>query len=221
MCLTINIKTLIFCDNESEVYILEMKGLTKAVTILAKILEVTSWVGTAFVTLSLIIIALGNNVTRAGRNVLLNLFSSVQSETELSIGGFSIDMNSVDPTQVGRAYVAFFVMALISLILMAVVFRYTYLIFKTAQGKTKFSKGSTPFQPEIVKMIRRIGILTLSVPVLQLIMSIIARLILTGHESEIAVSLDLSSVFFGLVVLCLSQFFAYGAELQEDTDGLL
>ena len=193
---------------------MEMKGLTKAVTILAKILEIISWVGSALVTASLIAIA-------AGHNGLLKFFSSVQSETELSIGGFSIDMNSVDPSQEGRAYAAFFVMALITSILMATVFRYTYLIFKTAQGKTKFSKGSTPFQPEVVRMIRRIGILTLSVPMLQVVMSIIARLILTGQESEIAVSLDLSSVFFGLVVLCLSQFFAYGAELQEDADGLL
>ena len=121
---------------------MELKGLTKAVTILAKILEVTSWVGTAFVTLSLIIIALGNNVTSAGRNGLLNLFSSVQSETELSIGGFSIDMNSVDPTQVGRAYVAFFVMALITCILMAVIFSvYIPDIQDCTRKDVKFSKG--------------------------------------------------------------------------------
>lgn len=193
---------------------MEMKGLTKAVTILAKILEVISWVGSALVAASLIAIA-------AGQNGLLKFFSNIQTETELSLGGFNIDMNSVDAAQVGRAYVVFFIMALISCILMAIVFRNTYLIFKTAQGKTAFSKGRTPFQPEIVKMIRKIGILTLSVPVIQLVMSIVARLILTGHDTEIAVTFDITPVFFGLVVLCLSQFFAYGAELQEETDGLL
>ena len=212
--LTINDNYLTFYDKESEVSILEMKGLTKAVTIIAKIMEVCSWVGAALVAASLVAIA-------AGQNRMLKYFSSIQSETELSIGGFSIDMDSVDPAQTMRAYAVFFILVFISCVLMAVVFRNTYLIFKTAQGKTKFSKGCTPFQPQIVRMIREIGILTLCVPVIQLVMSIVARLMLTPHGSEIAVSLDLSPVFFGLVVLCLSQLFAYGAELQEDADGLL
>ena len=42
--------------------------------------------------------------------------------------------------------------------LMAMVFRNVYLIFKTAEGKTWFSKGATPFQPDIVRMVREIGI---------------------------------------------------------------
>ena len=32
---------------------------------------------------------------------------------------------------------------------------------------------------------------------------------------------ELTGVFMGLVVLCLAQYFAYGAQLQEDVDGLV
>lgn len=191
-----------------------MKGLTKVVTILSKILEVFCWVGSALSAASLVAIAIG-------KMDLLPFFSSVTTESELSLGGLEIDMSTVASSQTVRAFVAFFLTALIVCAIMALVFRYIYLIFKTAAGQTKYSKGATPFQPEIVRMIRRIGILCLAVPVIQIIMSIVARLIL-GHEgSEIAVSMDMSSVFFGLVILCLSHFFAYGAKLQEETEGLV
>ena len=191
-----------------------MEGLTKFVKVLARVMEVCCWVGSALIAASLVAIAVG-------KENLLKYFSSITTESELSIAGLEIDMSVVDPSQVIRAFVVFFVTALIVCVLMALVFRNIYLIFKTAEGKTKFSKGVTPFQPDIVRMIRKIGIYCLAVPVVQIIMSIVARLIL-GHEgSEIAVTLDLSTIFFGLVVLCLSHFFAYGAKLQEDTEGLV
>ena len=191
-----------------------MKGLTKVVTVLAKVLEVFAWVGSALVAASLIAIA-------AGKADLLPLFSNIRTETELTLGGFSIDVSTLSRAQINRAYVVFFVTLLIVFLLMAMVFRNIYLIFKTAEGKTKFSRGATPFQPDIVRMIREIGIFCLAVPVLEIIMSIIARLVIGFEGGEIAVTIDVTAVFFGLVVLCLSQFFAYGAMLQKETEGLV
>ena len=191
-----------------------MKGLTKVVTVLAKVLEVFAWVGSALVAASLIAIA-------AGKADLLPLFSNIRSEAELTMGGFSIDVSTLSQAQVIRAYVMFFITMLIIFLLMAMVFRNIYLIFKTAEGKTKFSRGATPFQPDIVRMIREIGIFCLAVPVLEIIMSIAARLVIGFEGGEIAVTLDVTGIFFGLVVLCLSQFFAYGAALQKETEGLV
>ena len=191
-----------------------MKGLTKVVTVLAKVLEVFAWVGSALIAASLIAIA-------AGRAELLPLFSNIRTEADLTLGGFSIDVSTLSQAQITRAYVVFFITLLIVFLLMAMVFRNIYLIFKTAEGKTKFSRGATPFQPDIVRMIREIGIFCLAVPVLEIIMSIIARLVIGFEGSEIAVTIDVTAVFFGLVVLCLSQFFAYGAMLQKETEGLV
>ncbi len=191
-----------------------MKGLTKVVTILAKILEVFAWVGCAGSAASLITIA-------AGKSVLLKYFSDITTSKDVSIGGFSIDMSLVDPSRMISAFAVFFVMAIILMALLGLIFRRVYLIFKTAEGKTKFSKGNTPFQPDIVRMIREIGILSLAAPVSQIIMSIIARIVIGPSVPDIAVNVDMTSIFFGLVILCLSQFFAYGAELQEQTEGLV
>ncbi len=191
-----------------------MKGLTKFVTVLAKVLEVFSWVGSALSAASLVVIAIG-------KNTLLRYLSDIEVSSDLSVGGFSVDVSVVDPARIVRVYVIIFIVAVLVCLLMAMIFRNIYLIFKTAEGKTKFSKGRTPFQADIVRMVREIGIFSLAIPVVELIMSIIARLVI-GHEvAEVAVSVDMTSIFFGLVVLCLSQFFAYGAQLQEDMEGLV
>ena len=104
---------------------------------------------------------------------------------------------------------------------MAMICRNIYLIFKTANGETKFSQGKTPFQPDIVRMIREIGIFSIAIPIVEIIMSIVGSLVLGPLGAEFDFSVNLVSVFFGLVVLCLSQFFAYGVQLQKETDGLV
>ena len=35
------------------------------------------------------------------------------------------------------------------------------------------------------------------------------------------ISLDTTGIFMGIIVLCLTQFFAHGVDLEEDVDGLL
>lgn len=103
--------------------------------------------------------------------------------------------------------------------LMAMVFRNIYLILRTSQGKTRFSKGNTPFQQDITRMVREIGYFYLAIPILGLIMSMVARMILGVETAEIAVNME--GLVTGILLLCLSQVFAYGTQLQDDVDGLL
>lgn len=109
--------------------------------------------------------------------------------------------------------------AVLILCLMAMVFRNIYLILKTARGQTKFSKGATPFQEDVTRMIREIGIFYLAAVVVGLACSVLAVLILGPETTE--TSLNLSNVMVGLLMLCLSQAFADGTKLRQDVDGLL
>ena len=38
---------------------------------------------------------------------------------------------------------------------------------------------------------------------------------------NVELSVEMDSVILGLMVICLSQFFDYGTQLQQDVDGLL
>ena len=66
---------------------------------------------------------------------------------------------------------------------------------------------------------REIGVFAIAVPVIGLMMSVIIRLVI-GVEA-VETSIDMSGLFMGIIVLCLTQFFVHGAELEEDVDGLL
>ena len=68
-------------------------------------------------------------------------------------------------------------------------------------------------------MMREIGYFSIAVPVIGFIMSIVVRLV-TGVEAA-EISIDTAGIFMGIIVLCLTQFFVHGAELEEDVDGLL
>ena len=65
-------------------------------------------------------------------------------------------------------------------------------------------------------MLREIGIFSIAVPVVSLIMSIITRL-----ESGAEVSSSFEGLVLGVVVLCITQFFAHGVEIEKDIDGLV
>ena len=103
--------------------------------------------------------------------------------------------------------------------LMAMIARNVYLIFLTMEGKNKNVEEKGPFQKDVVRMIREIGIFFISMPAISMILSIIARLIVGSEFVELSV--DLGSICIGVVVLCLSQVFAYGISLQQEVDGLL
>lgn len=84
------------------------------------------------------------------------------------------------------------------------------IIVETMAGK--------PFQPCTVKWMRQIGYCAVAMPLVSAVMSIVAMLI---SADGIHAVLDLSGLLMGVLVLCLTQVFAYGLELQKDVDGLL
>lgn len=188
--------------------------LNKAVMIISKIAEICYWVGSALT--AVIVIGL-----ISGHYGIVSLLSDVDPSAgrDLVAFGFSILPVDASGNPVMGAYIIFFITLLIMLVLMALICRNIYLIFKTSAGQTRFSKGQTPFQPDNIRMVREIGLFLIAMPVAGLIMSIIAKIVLPVPEVES--SMDLHFIVVGLIMICLSRFFAYGMELQNDVDGLV
>ena len=68
-------------------------------------------------------------------------------------------------------------------------------------------------------MFREVGIFSIAVPVVGFIMSVISRIAIGVEVAEIYNSFE--GFVIGIVVLCITQFFAQGMELEKDVDGLL
>lgn len=184
--------------------------LNKISMYIAKTAEIIHWIG-AILAIALLVCAF------AAKDILSGIV--LGGNTEISCYGFNISVLGNDGSFCVGAFVMFAIAAAVTLSLFAMVFRNAYLILKTAEGKTWFAKGSTPFQKDIVRMLKEIGIFLIAVPVTGLIISIIACAVIGSEAAEISVRFD--GIIIGLLVLCLSNFFAYGSELQKDVDGLL
>ena len=86
-------------------------------------------------------------------------------------------------------------------------------------GLTKFSQGKTPFQKDNVRMLREMGFFLLAVLVVELVAEVAAVLALGPEQVESSVGLNSFAV--GILMLCLSQAFAQGVQIQRDVDGLV
>lgn len=191
-----------------------MKNINKVVMAGAKLLEILHW----FAALIMIVISAGCLFMRERLEELL-MAGTASGGPELASYGFEITVLQGDGTLNMTAVLFFAVTAVICLSLMAMVFRNLYLIVRTAEGKTAFAAGATPFQEDTIRMVREIGIFLISQSAVCLVMSIAVRFSIGVETAELSVNLD--SLLMGVVALSLSRIFAYGTQLQEDVDGLL
>lgn len=185
-----------------------MKKLNKTVIRLSCIAEVFLWIGTA-VMLGLFIASL----------IVPDKLGFMLESGSLTISGFNIATVDAAGNAIPRAVTVCTFAGILIMPLSAMIARNIHLIFQTAAGATAFSQGVTPFQKDNVRMVREIGIFSIAIPAVELLVSVIAQLYVGNVQAEYSVNLN--GVFFGLVILCLSQFFAYGVSLQEEVDGLV
>ena len=185
-----------------------MKNLNKLGKIITKILEVFHWVGVALL--------LAATVCSAAAPGWVKYFVGFDAKeccgVNLEVYGFEVNAPLVNGNVDMTSFMLFGIGGVIILAVMAMVFRNLHLIFKK-------SEDGYPFQKDNIRMMREIGIFSIAVPVIGLIMSVVIRLV-TGVESA-EISIDMGGIFMGIIVLCLTQYFVHGAELEKDVDGLL
>ena len=185
-----------------------MKGIGKLAKVVTKIVEVFHWVAVALMAAA--------TVCSVAAPSWIKYFVGFDAKeccgAELAIYSFEVNAKVTDGKVDMTAFLLFGIGAVIILALMAMIFRNLNLIIKK-------SEGTTPFQTDNIRMFREIGIFSIAVPVVGLIMSIIARLVLGAEAAEVSNSFE--GLVIGIVVLCITQFFVRGIELERDVDGLV
>ena len=184
-----------------------MKGIIKAAKIITRILEIAHWVAVGLMAAA--------GVCAVAAPEWLKYFidtKALSKNAEISAYGFEVTAADSSGVINTTTLALFSIGVVIIFALMAMVFRNLYLIIKK-------SEGTTPFQKDNIRMLKEIGIFSIAVPVIGLIMCIIIRVVVGADAVEISV--DQSGIIMGIVVLCLTQFFIHGAELEKDVDGLL
>ena len=184
-----------------------MKSLMKFVKVIAKIFEVFHWVGAGLMAA----IAVCSIAAPQWLGHLMDL-SDLQNGAETSVYGFEVALANTAGELNMTILLLFAIGAVIIYALVAMIFRNINLIIKKAEN-------TTPFNNDNIRMIKEIGIFSIAIPVIGLIMSTIIRLVVGVDMVE--ASVNMSGFVTGIIVLCLTQFFIYGAKLEKDVDGLL
>ena len=185
-----------------------MKRINKLGKIITKILEVFHWVGAVLMVAATVCSVAAPNWVK----YFVGFDAKECCGANLEVYGFEVNAPVVNGNTDMTSFMLFGIGAVIILTVMAMVFRNLHLIFKK-------SENGTPFQKNNIRMMKEIGIFAIVVPVIGFIMSVIVRLV-TGVETA-EISIDMGGIFMGIIVLCLTQYFVHGADLEKDVDGLL
>ncbi len=184
-----------------------MNAISQGAKVMTKIMEIGHWVATGLMA------AMGLLALVAPQ--WLKLVTDVEGlieQREVSAYGFEVTVVNA-AGQIQRLPLALFALgAVVLFVLMALIFRSLNAIIKTAEK-------TTPFHADNIRRLKRIGIFSIAVPLVGLLMSVVIRLA-AGPEA-VEVQMDQSGVIMGAIVLCLTQYFVHGAQLEQDVDGLL
>lgn len=183
-----------------------MKNVVKATKYVAKIFEVLHWVAAGVMAVTAIC------VFAAPQWLTFVLDPGADRPGVTNVYGFETTLTDAAGNLSVKALFLAALGAVLLYALMAMIFRNIYLIIKR-------SESDSPFQKDNIRMVREIGIFSIAIPAIGLVMSIIIG-IATGPDA-VETSVNLSGFVTGIVVLSLTQFFAYGASLERDMDGLL
>lgn len=180
--------------------------LNAAVKVIAKIVEVMLWIATAVYAGMLVALVV------AGAPLVRWVQEGLDSGNLFIVGDPNLLPVASDATVLARGFAVAAIAMVAMLGMMAVVFRNIHLIFSTSETESPFTKAN-------VQRVRRIGELSIIAPIINTIFMVVVDLVVGSRKVEFFVNMQ--PIAFGLVVLCLAQFFAYGAELEHDVDGLL
>lgn len=199
----------------------DMKNMSKLTAVVAKIVEVFHWVGVGVMFATLILSFVSANSLSVGLNRLdeytldgeNGIHGGVTMAKEMKVYDFELNIldENGDPSIPAMRFV--FVAGIIELALWGMVFRNAHLI-----AKKTMNPEISYFCPDNLRMLREIGIFAIASPIVSLIISIIAKIVL-GLGAETAVSV--TGLIIGLLVLFLTQFFVRGAELEKQVEGLV
>ncbi len=179
-----------------------MKVINKIATIIFKILQVSHWVAT-------VLMAVATVSSLVAPQMVTNFVEfevKDYSRAELNVYGFEVDALVTNGDVDMTAFFLFGIGATIVLELMAMIFGKLYLIFKRAEN-------DTPFQKDNIGLMKEIGIFSIAILVVEFIMSIIIRFVISTDIAEASVSIG--SIVVCIIVFGLTRYFANENNLRK------
>lgn len=183
-----------------------MKNLTRTISAASKTLEIIYWIiALFFLSTAILCIVSPGIVAEVGLDY--------SAHSQITVNGFSIRLTNADGSVNPSALTLFSCATVLNLSLGAMVFHNVHSIIK----KASLDKDFVPFSNDITQMVKKIGIFYILIFFIDAFAAVIGQGIVDASE----ISVSVSNLMTGIVIICLSQVFTYGQKLQSDVDGLL
>ena len=181
-----------------------MNKLNKVTYVGSKVVEVIGWM--VFV-IALVGMILGIIQPQVYTMIL------TEGNIPLNIQVGSIGIEVLDQSN-GTTFLGTMFFALLAFgLCLAMISRNIHLLFRNVL------KGISPFNQTTVRLIREIGIFIISLEIVNVMITIVLRVLVGPDFAE--TSVGLMGILIGIVILCLSGIFSYGVSLQTEVDELL
>lgn len=187
------------------------KGLNITLSVISKIAEIACWIA---LVAGLICFAASFDSTFS---------SEIIAEDGALLTGIGFDVNAIGDTgDINHFAISmYFIGVSVVFVLLALIFRNLDIILHIISGRYEKAESTSPFQEEVVKRVKKIGILSIAMPVVGFVITTIIYVVSLINGNPVNVSASIDGVIIGLVCLCLTQIFSYGASLEKEVDGLL
>lgn len=190
-----------------------MNKLNSVIKVLAKIFEVIHWVAAGLSAVALVLVS-------AFWGKLNDLVASGVIDVDKNLDMYALTVHSEGAQMPSLAAVWVLALgAIATFVLMALILHYVYDIIKPLTVEQPDGTVATPFTETTVDKVKQIGYLTIAIPVISLVVTLFGTVLQDNGMLEISV--DLSWILIGLIVLSLSQIFAHGVSLERDVEGLV
>ena len=185
-----------------------MKKFTKIAQVVTKVIEISHWIALGLIALSTIFCM----VAPQWMKYVVEFEVEGGNLVELDAYGFEV-ISKFKDGQIHRLTYSLYGIGAVS------IFAMVALIFNNLHEILCISEKETPFNDKNIKRLKRIGLFSILIPIIGLFMGTIIRICVGNEASEISNSMD--GFIMGIIVLCLTEIFTYGASLEKDIDGLV
>lgn len=137
----------------------------------------------------------------------------------LSSAGVALNLGGIDVTAANANGTVNYAAMLLCLVASVLIYGCMAMIFRNANLILQWAKVSSPFRTENIQRLKKISYYAIAIPAINLALFLVCWLLL--GVSAVEYSGDTTWILVAVLIFCLTQFFTYGAQLEQDVDGLV
>ena len=190
-----------------------MKGVSKIISIISKIIKVFAILGTIISVICMLALPFViKNISVIDNNIVLNNNKIATLESSIETSQVIDVLNNYSTTKITLLSEIILFSLVITFVITYMLFNYLDKVFKNIHD------GQTAFTIDNINYIKRIIICLILNIVVPFIIGLLTEL---AFNMDLGIELELSQILFVIIVIAIFYIFQYGYQIQKDSKGVM